>query len=88
MKKTIFFMMISLNSWALTLDELIKLEQKFDNTPMAPTSFIQECHDLVSREGNPRHIQMLSKILEIAKNNDKDAVKTLLKEYESVLRSE
>lgn len=85
--KIILLLMICLNSYGLTLEELLNLEKQLGNEPMAPSSFIKECYDLVSREQNPRHVKFLSTLLETAQNKDSEEVLKLLKGYEPVLKS-
>ena len=80
--------LISLNGWPVTLDEMIKLEKQLGDDAIVPSSFTKECYSLVSKEENPRHVKMLEKILDAAQTKDRDEVFKILKDFESVLKSE
>ena len=88
MKKLLLFLILSANVWGLTLEELMQLEKNLGDAPIAPTSFLQQCYDLVAKEDNPRHLRMLSTIMDKAQKVDSDELLILMKGYEGVLKNE
>ena len=88
MKKLLLLFFLSANVWGLTLEELMQLENHLKDTPMAPTSFLQQCYDLVAKEENPRHLKILSSILDKAQKVDSDELMILMKGYEGVLKND
>lgn len=88
MKKVFLLTFMSLNVWPITLDEMGNLEKLLGNDPIVPSNFIQGCYELIAKEDNPKHVKLLSMILDTAEHKGHDEVLKTLKECESVIKSE
>lgn len=88
MKKIILVFFFCLNSWGLTIEELISLEKELGDSIIIPTSFQQACYNLVAKEDNPHHVKILSTLMDTAQKKDRDEVLKLLKDYETLLKIE
>ena len=88
MKKTIIILLFTLNGWGLALDELGELEKALGKEAFASPSFIKECYDLVSLEENPRHVKLLSGLLDMAQSKDSEEIANYINFIKSVLKSE
>lgn len=91
MKRILIILLFCVNGWGLTVDELVKLEKTLEaepNAPMAPSSFIKECYDLVALESNPRYVKFLSQLLDMAQTRDSEEVSKYLNVVKIILKSE
>ena len=91
MKRLFIIFFFCVNSWGLTVDELVRLEKTLATEPMAPiapSSFIKECYDLVAMESNPRYVKFLSQLLDMAQSKGSEEVSSYLSVVKNILKSE
>ena len=86
MKRLLCILFFCVNSWGLTSGELTKLERYLGNEPLAPWTFVEGCYDLLILEENPRNVEYLYQLFDIAQRRDSEEVLSYLKGIKNFLQ--
>ena len=88
LKKLLCILIFGVNACALTADDLIKLGKCLGNEPLTPFSFVEECYDLLAAEENPRNVEYLYRLFDIAQRSESEVVLNYLNHFKSILQTE